>query len=209
MVLAGFVLAVVQIETPAALTATAYGRVFLAKMVAVALLLTFAGLNRQRLTSALTTPTGSRNLIRSIAAETMLAIAILGLVATWRFTPPPRALAAAAAEPISIHFHTAPAMVQLTLTPGHVGPVTASMVIMTGDFGPLDPKEVTLTLANPAAGIEPIERRAERAADGSWRVENLVVPLAGHWRVSVNTLISNFDKATVEGDVNVRPWCLV
>jgi copper transport protein len=194
----------VQIETPAALVATAYGRVFLAKMVAVALLLTFAGLNRQRLTPALATPAGSRNLIRSVAAEIMLAIAILGLVATWRFTPPPRALAAAAAEPISVHFHTAQAMVQLTLSPGHVGPVTASMIVTT-DFGPLDPKEVTLTLANPVAGIEPIERRAERAADGSWRVENLVVPLPGRWRVRVDALISDFNKATVEGDVDVRP----
>ena len=204
MVLAGCVLAIVQIGSAAALTASPYGRVFLGKMAAVALLLALAALNRFRLTPALGTPGGSRILVRSIAAEIILATAILGLVATWRFTAPPRALAAAA-EPISVHVHAGQAMVKLTLTPGRAGPVTASIVLTTGDGGPLNPQEVSLTLANERAGIEPIERRAERAPDGTWQVENLVVPLPGRWRVGVDALISDFDKASVEGEVDVRP----
>ncbi len=96
-------------------------------------------------------------------------------------------------------------MVKLTLTPGRAGPVTASIVLTTGDGGPLNPQEVSLTLANERAGIEPIERRAERAPDGTWQVENLVVPLPGRWRVGVDALISDFDKASVEGEVDVRP----
>nr|WP_246728394.1 CopD family protein [Microvirga terricola] len=176
----------------------------MAKMAAVVCLLALAGLNRQRLTPALATgPAGSRNLLRSIAGEIGLAVVILGLVATWRFTPPPRALAAAA--PVSLHIHTAPAMVELTLSPARAGPVLASMTFMTGDFGPLDPKEVTLVLTNSAAGIEPIERQAKRTGDGTWQVDNLVIPMPGRWRVRVDALITDFQKATLDGDVDIRP----
>ena len=42
---------------------------------------------------------GSRYLLRSIVGEIGLAVVILGLVATWRFTPPPRALTASAPSP--------------------------------------------------------------------------------------------------------------
>ena len=157
MALAGVVLGLVQIRSPSALLTTSYGQVFLAKMAGVCLLLGLATLNRQRLTPALAKSDGSRNLVRSIVGEIGLAVVILGLVATWRFTPPPRALMAAAAEPVSIHIHTAPAMVEVTLRPGHVGQVRATLVLMTGDFGPLDPKEVSLAIANPEAGIEDIQ----------------------------------------------------
>jgi copper transport protein len=203
MAVAGVILGVVQVETPSALLTTRYGQVLLAKMAAVSGLLALAWLNRRRLAPALATPTGGRNLVRSIACEIALVVAILGLVATWRLTPPPRALAAAAAEPLSVHFHAAPAMVELTFSSRRTGPVTASLVLMTGDFGPLDPKEVTLSLANPGAGIEPIERRAERAPDGTWGVKNLVVPLPGRWRVHVDVLINDFEKTSIDGDIEV------
>jgi copper transport protein len=206
LVLAGLTLSIVQVETPSALLSTAYGRVLLAKLAAVIALLALAALNRQRLTPALArAPAASRLLIRSIMGEVALAVVILGLVATWRFTPPPRALVGSVAEPVSTHIHTAQAMVELTLRPGRAGPVQASMSLMTGDFGPLDPKEVTLTLANPSAGIEPIERKAKRSGDGTWQVGNLVVPRPGRWTVRVDALITDFEKATLDGEVDIRP----
>ncbi|MGO4570550.1 copper resistance CopC/CopD family protein [Microvirga sp. 2TAF3] len=205
LVLAGLTLSVIQVETPSALLTTAYGRVLLVKLTAVIALLGLAALNRQRLTPALASgPAASQHLIRSIMGEIALAVVILGLVATWRFTPPPRALAAAA-EPVSVHIHTAPAMVELTLSPGRVGPVRASMVLMTGDFGPLDPKEVMVTLAKPDAGIEPIERRAVKAADGTWQVQGLVLPIPGLWRVRVDALISDFEQVSLDGEIEIRP----
>jgi copper transport protein len=206
MVSAGLILSIVQLETPAFLLTTDYGRVFLAKMVAVVCLLGLAGLNRQRLTPALgLKEAGSRHLLRSIMAEIGLAVVILGLVATWRFTPPPRALAVLPAEPVKMHIHAPAAMVELTLAPGRIGPATASLSLMTGDFGTLDPKEVTVTLAKPDAGIEPMQRRAARTPDGTWRVEGLVLPVPGRWQVRVDVLVSDFEKATLEDTVEIHP----
>jgi copper transport protein len=83
--------------------------------------------------------------------------------------------------------------------------VTPTMSLATGDFDALDPKEVTLTLAHPGAGIEPIERRAVKVANGTWQVDSLVLPIAGQWRVRVDVLVSDFEKATLEGTVQIQP----
>jgi copper transport protein len=206
MVLAGLVLSIVQLETPSALLTTDYGRVFLVKMAAVLCLLALAAINRLRLTPMLAAKdAGSRHLVRSILCEIALTVVVLGAVAAWRFTPPPCALAAPAAVPVNIHIHTPAAMVEMSLAPGRVGPVTVTLSLATGDFGTLDAKEVTVMLAKPDAGIEPMERRAVKNSDGDWQVEGLVVPVPGIWLARVDVLITDFEKATLEGKVEIRP----
>src|SRR5690606_14571468 len=155
LILAGIVLAVVQVQQPAALLDTAYGQVFLVKLALLVGLFLLATANRW----FLTVPTeagdasATRRLVRSVVTETLIVLLIFGVAAAWRFTPPPRALAAAAAAPATTHIHTAQAMADLTVTPGHAGPVSVSAIIMTGEFGPLDAREVTFVFSNPDAGI--------------------------------------------------------
>lgn len=205
LVAAGVALAVVQVREPAALPSTAYGRVLLVKLALVSVLLLLAAFNRWRLTGRVSAGDvdAARRLGRSILVEIALAAAILCTVATWRFTPPPRALEAAAAAPASVHIHTARAMVDVTLAPGHAGPVVASIVPLTGDFSPLDPVEVTLTLSNPALGIEPIRREATRRDDGTWRVDDLTVPVAGRWDVDIALLVSEFELVRLDGKIDI------
>jgi copper transport protein len=207
LLLAGIALAIVQVEKPVALLTTAYGNVLIAKLALVAVLFLLASLNRWRLTTPAEAgaPSAKRKLVLAILVEAGLAVAILGVVATWRFTPPPRSLEAAAAQPVSVHIHTAKAMADVTFSPGHVGPVTASIVVMTGDFGPLDAKEVTLTLSNPAAGIESIRRPASKPGDGTWRVDDLIIPLAGRWDVEVAILVSEFELVRLTETIDIRP----
>lgn len=206
LVASGLVLAAVQVQQPAALLDTAYGRLLLAKLALLALLFLLAAINRWRLTGSSGSHDGRarRLLVRSIMAETVLVIAIMGVVAGWRFTPPPRALAIAAAMPADMHIHTDKAMADVTLTPGRIGPVEISAVIMTGDFGPLDAKEVTFVLSNPSAGIEPLRRKAKKPGDGTWRAD-AVIPLPGKWTLRIDILISDFDLVRIEGDVDIRP----
>lgn len=82
-----------------------------------------AGVNRWFLTSpaACGDSPAIRLLVHSIAGATIFVLLILGAVAAWRFTPPPRAIAAAAAAPVAIHVHTAKAMADFTITPGRAG----------------------------------------------------------------------------------------
>lgn len=204
---AGVVLAVIQVQTPSALVDTAYGRLLLIKLALLLCLFALAAFNRWRLTGP--TEAGDakaqKNLARSTAVEMLVVLAIFGVAASWRFTPPPRALAIAAAQPASVHIHTQKAMADLSITPGHAGPVAASIVIMTGDFGPLDAKEVTLVLSKPDSGIEPLKRPATKPGDGSWRVDNLVIPVPGRWTARVDILVSDFEIVKIEAPIDIRP----
>lgn len=207
LVCAGVVLAVVQVGTPAALIDTAYGRLLLIKLALLAVLFGLAAFNRWKLTARVAAgePTARKRLLRSIVAETLIVLAIFCVAAGWRFTPPPRALAIAAAQPVSTHIHTLQAMADLSITPGHAGPVEARIVVMTGDFGPLNAEEVTLVLSKPDAGIEPLKRAATKSDDGTWRVNGLVIPFGGKWSARLDILISDFDMAQIEGSIDIRP----
>ncbi len=207
LVAAGLVLAVIQLGSIDALWTTAYGLVFLVKLALLAPLFLLAAVNRFSLTEPVAAgdATAIRHLRRSVLAEIVLVVAIFAVAAAWRFTPPPRALAEAAAAPVSIHIHTAKAMADLTVTPGHAGKVTASIVIMTGDFGPLDAKGVTLVLSNPAAGIEAIRREAQKPGDGTWRVDDLTLPIPGRWTARLDILVSDFELVKLEDTIEIRP----
>jgi copper transport protein len=206
LVVSGAVLAIIQVEAPDLLLSTAYGRLLCAKLLLVALLLMLAAWNRFRLTPAIATSgdAARRRLRRTIAIELAIMAVILGLVAAWRFTPPPRALAIAAAQPAFVHIHTAEAMAEVTLQPGHAGLVRADIIIMNGDFDGLDAKEVQLTIENATAGIEAISRPATKGADAIWRVEQFPIPRGGRWDVRIDILVNDFEKVRLDGQIDIR-----
>ena len=68
---------------------------------------------------------------------------------------------------------------------------------------PLSPKELVVALSNPSSGIEQFERHAVQAGPGSWRVEDLVLPVAGSWRVQIDVLVSDFDEIKLEGEIKI------
>lgn len=203
---AGIALAVIQLGSAEALWITAYGKVFLVKLALLAALFWLAFDNRFRLTKPVMTDDAdsARRLRRSIVIEIALVLAIFAVAALWRFTPPPRTLAEATATQASVHIHTDKVMAEITITPGHVGLARASIDLLTGDFGTLDAKAVTLVLSNPAAGIEPIKRPAFKPGDGTWRVDDLNLPVPGLWTARIEVLISDFELVEGEGTIDIR-----
>lgn len=201
---AGTVLAAVQAGSVEALASTAYGNILAAKLALIAALLALAAFNRWRLTAPATRAEAApeHRLARMITLETLLIIAILALAAGWRFTPPPRALAIAAAKPVSIHIHEEAAMADLVITPGRAGPVEASIVIMSGDFGALDAREVTLHFSMP--GSEPVARSAHRPGDGTWRVDDLVLPAPGQWNARIEILADGQEHISLSGSITIK-----
>ena len=211
LALSGLWLAFVQLDHVDALWTTGYGQVLACKLAAVAVLIALAAANRYRLVPRFERDgaAAARPLAISIAFELAIALTILGLVALWRFTPPPRALAADA--PISLHIHGDKAMAQIEIERAKQQSPQASVLVLDGAFQPLAAKEVTLVLANPAAGIEPIRINATRAgasgqtsaATSDWRIGDLRIPVAGRWNLRVEILISDFEKRIVEDTVTL------
>jgi copper transport protein len=205
LVAAGLVLAYVQLEHFSDFWTTAYGRVLGLKLLAVSGLFVLAATNRMRFTAPARRfdPDGLRALSRSIGVELALVFVVFGLVALWRYTPPPRSLFAAANTALEVHMENPRAAADLTLAPGRVGPVTATVAVRDAAGVPLAAKEVSLQIANPAAGIEPIESEAALGEDGLWRVSELRLPLGGEWTVRLDILITDFEQTSLEGLVTV------
>jgi copper transport protein len=211
LVLTGLWLAFVQLDRIDALWTTSYGQVLACKLAAVITLFALAAANRYWLVPKFESSGGAaaRRFAISIAFELIIALMILGLVAIWRFTPPPRALAADA--PISVHIHGEKAMAQIEIERAKPQSPQASVLVLDGAFQPLAAKEVTLVLANPAAGIEPIRMNATRADSSggaeantsSWRIGDLRIPVAGRWNLRVEILISDFEKRIIEDTVTL------
>jgi copper transport protein len=202
LIATGAWLAVGELDRPDALWTTGYGEVLSFKLTVVLVLLALAAANRFVLVPRLAAhaPGAATPLAASIGAESLLALAILGIVAFWRFTPPPRALIAA--EPASIHFHGAKAMAQIDVAPVRARGAEVAIEVLDDKFQPLAAKAVTLFLSNSAAGIEPMRREAKNAgAPDSWRIDDFRVPVAGRWRLRVDILVDDFDKESLEDDV--------
>jgi copper transport protein len=94
-------------------------------------------------------------------------------------------------------------MAQIELAPDAARGARASVLVLDGEFRPLTAKEVALALSNASSGIEPLRRAAVNQADGSWRIEDVRVPVAGRWLVRVEILISDFEKVTLEDTVTL------
>ena len=137
---------------------------------------------------------------------------ILGLVALWRFT---RRRARSSDAPVSVHVHGEKAMAQIEIERAKQQSPHASVLVLDGAFQPLAAKEVTLVLANPVAGIEPIRINATRAgasgsandtgkaasaatsaATSTWRIDDLRIPVAGRWSLRVEILVRRFESGS-------------
>jgi copper transport protein len=130
-----------------------------------------------------------------------LALAILGVVGLWRFTPPPRALAED--DSFFQHIHSDKAMANVTISPGRAGPVLIDIQLETGDERPLMAKALSVTLTNAAANIEPIIAEAQNTGENQWQVR-MSAPIAGRWKLGLGILISDFDKVLIEAPIVIK-----
>lgn len=203
LVLSGAVLAVVQVRHPSALLDTDYGRLLIAKLAAVALLLLLAALNRARLTPAIArgAPSAPTRFRRSVAAEIVLGLLILGLASGFRLTPPPRALQSAPAE-LYVHLHGPTVMADVTLTPGKAGANAVEIGLQPTTAATIDPLEVQIAFSDPGRGVEPLRLKAAR--DGAvWRAGPVQLPHGGGWTITLDVLVSDFVKETLETTATV------
>jgi copper transport protein len=197
LAISGATLATVQLGSLENLWASNYGIVLAAKLALVLALLGFAAANRFSLVPQF--EKGGRAAVqpfaRSIRFEIGLAIGILAIVGLWRFTPPPRM---PVGPQVSVHMHSPRAMAQVDMAPSRTGGARVDIFVSDGDLNPITAQEVTLILANEAAGIEPMRRSATSAGDSLWRIDDLRIPVAGRWKLRIDILINDFEKATIE-----------
>lgn len=206
IVVSGMALAALQMGPPGAAWLSAYGVLLGAKLVLLAGLFGLALWNRAVLTRPVLAGAdpARRRLRCSIGVELLLVLAIFGVVAGWRFTPPPRVVAETAAQPAHLHLHGEAAMADLTFTPGRAGPMLLRIWLTDAGFAAISPRSVALSLSNPALGIERLRRSVEPAADGFWEAP-LLLPAGGTWTVELDLRIDSFTLVKLAGQVDLNP----
>lgn len=206
LVVSGLVLAVIQLGSPGPQWLSPYGLILGSKLSLLAVLFGLALWNRHWLTEpALAGDASARQRLRkSIGWELALVAVILALVAGWRFTPPPRALAdippAVAADPLMEHLIDGNTMSMVTISPGSAGPVSIEILVSDLEHMPKEAMGVTVILSNPELGVEPIHRTASET-DGVWRVDDLTIPIAGIWHLETEVRVSRFELARPRGEI--------
>ncbi len=181
----------------AALLTSDWAQLLATKLVLVAGMLAFALWHRLRAMPRLAF--GKEvPLRRSVAVEAGLGMVVLMLAMGFRLAPPP-STAAPLSDPVATHIHTDKAMVDLVATAAFPGTTGFRLSITDGDFAPLDPKEVNLSLTDEAAGIGPLSAPAVRTEAGLWEVPPLTLPTQGPWRVQITLLVTDFEQLRLTG----------
>ena len=156
-----------------------YGIVLMGKLAAVALLLAVAVHNKWYATPLLRrdAAAGQRVLTQAISAEYLLFAAILGFTAALAQIEPPRTTVlrdattltqgqANFAERVSDGGHT----IALSIAPARAGHNAFAVDVTDAAGQRVRPAEVALDLSLPAAGIEPIRRKATAEPSGRYRL---------------------------------------
>jgi copper transport protein len=157
---------------------------------------------------------------RSLLVKTGLFAALLALGATQRRrivpalrglaaggSPPPRALAGAAATgPYSADVALGPQRLQMTIDPASAGANDIHIYLLDGRTGApfTGSKELSIHAALPSKGIGPLHLDVNPAGPGHWLVPDAQLAPAGTWRLTVMNRVSDFDEYETHLDVPVR-----
>jgi copper transport protein len=202
LVFLGIVLARIQIDAWEALIGTRYGLLVIAKASLVTLLLGLAALNKWALTPRL--PKSADRMASVIRAELAIGLAILAVTAFLSQTPPPATQHGHEHDSghlhgIAVRMESGAHLAEIEIVPAVAG---RNLIVVRLDL-PTDPKEVTVELSQAAAGIEPI-RRVMTYDNGTYVLDGPELAIAGTWRIRLDVLVTDFDKASFETEIPVR-----
>jgi copper resistance protein D len=201
-----------------ALLHTEYGRLLLIKIALFLAMVAIAAVNRFRLTPQLlqhasiaTSRDALRQLRRNAAVETLAGAIVIAIVATLGTMPPAIHAAhqhptyeAVPADAAFVHIHLVEGMADVTIRPGRTGRARATIRLWDEDFGPLEARQVSLTLIAPAAPSNPTPRPARQGRDGAWQVDGIALSQPGNWTVSVDAVLDGNKHLTLTAPIVIE-----
>jgi copper transport protein len=213
LALSGTYQAWLGIGTADAITSTRYGQLVLVKAGLFVVILGLANLSRvvvQRryvrpVAYAMTDPLVEpppvpvARIRRTVLAETLVALIVLGVTAVLVAEPPGRA--ALATEHTQARSSTATLgggrTATVTVDPGRQGPVTVTVQLSPG----AKPQQLTGTAALPDKQLGPIALPL-RATGSKYTASGIVLPSAGQWTITLTVRTSQFD--SMVADTKIR-----
>jgi copper transport protein len=193
----------------AALIDTTYGRLVLAKVFGL-LVLVILGYNARRIighTSVRSRPRADRHgqptnleaLRRSAALEAVVVLAVLAATAALVNTPTGREAyhpIVTATRPFDTG--TRSGTVSVTVRPARLGPQIVAITVRDEQHRPYRPAQLTASLGLPSRSIGPLNLDVHALARGSYRTTPEPVGVAGTWTLSLTVRSDQFDETTVQ-----------
>lgn len=207
LVVSGITLTVIQLGPPGPSWWTPYTYLLVAKLLLLIVLFGAAGWNRWFLTVRVVAGEhmAARHLRASILLEIVLIVTIVGVAAGWRFTTPPRALAAAVASGeihVDLDFDGGQFAGVLSINPARTGQNVLDIALSGKDDRTAPARSIRLFFSKPELDMEKLEIVGVVDATG-WHTENAILPGPGIWTVSVEVRISDFEQAHAKANVMI------
>jgi copper transport protein len=206
LLLAGLVQAVIEIGLPEGLVTTAYGRLMLAKVGLVVVVIAIAGYSRRlvRLRLAASRPGAMR---MAVMAEAVVLAGVLAVSSVLVQTTPARTEVASGSESASRDFaailQSELYSLQVLVEPAKPGTNSLHLYAYSPAGGPQQVAEWRATATLPAAEVEPIEVPLVPLTDNHAFGE-VALPVAGEWQLRFTLRVSEIDQASVEVTVPIR-----
>jgi copper transport protein len=216
LLLSGVAQAASHLPSLAALLETPYGQLVLAKAAGAALLLALAAWNNRQLTPRIDGGGhGAAHLVRVIGAESVIAVAVLGVTAVLSMTPPRPAAQghdhghghpmAAATPGVVVATEVGHLSVTLEAEPARAGRNRITLHAARPDGTPAAVPEVWLEFSQPQAGVAGIRRRMDADGPGRFVQQGPELALPGRWTIRAEILVNDFEQLSATITLPVSP----
>ncbi len=207
LVASGVGQAAIELGRPGALLGTAYGRLLCAKAALLAAVLGVAAWQRGAVRAGRAADRPGR-VARAAGVELAATAVVLALTAVLVQTPPGRTAdtqaARATREGVAQTLTSGTYTLQFDIYPVRVGvPNSLHAYVYTPQGQPLPVAQWTVSLALPAAGIEPMTVPVDTPEPHHGSAE-ISLPARGDWTIRFTVRTSDIDQATVTATVPVR-----
>ncbi|OWU98011.1 hypothetical protein B5D80_30870 [Micromonospora wenchangensis] len=207
LVASGVGQAAIELGRPGALVGTAYGRLLCAKAALLAAVLGVAAWQRRAVRAGRAADRPGR-VAWAAGVELAATAVVLALTAVLVQTPPGRTAdteaARATREGVAQTLTSGTYTLQFDIYPVRVGvPNSLHAYVYTPQGQPLPVAQWTVSLALPAAGIEPMTVPVDTPEPHHGSAE-ISLPARGDWTIRFTVRTSDIDQATVTATVPVR-----
>lgn len=206
----GAIQSIIEVGSVPDLVETQFGRAVSIKIVLFVVLVAIGAANRTRIVPALVgrmetaeSPGEPGNrLRRSLRAEVVLVVAVLGVTSALVSYPPPDAIQAG---PASGSLVIEGKRVEYTVDPAKVGSNEVHLYVFDDETGaPVPIRAMEVSFALPEADIAPIDAEARRAGPGHFVIPSAMLGVKGDWRADAAIRISEFEEPIAEFEVEVK-----
>lgn len=198
VVLSGMVSGYLQVRSTDALTATGYGKLLVAKVVAVAALVALGWVNRRRLLALLPQ---RDTLFGVVRAELALAVVVVALTAVLVNRPPARDQLTGPFATVATGDDPAGGQVQLQVDPARAGQNDVHLYFLSADGLPRPVDAIEMTVGR--AGIPPRRVTVTPVTPDHASAYGVAMPSPGTWTLTI-TAVRQGQSFTTTVEVPIR-----